>query len=440
DEQSGSIVADIFRDNYWLASDGSSSASILIDLGVATTLSKIDLYNATNTGYNDRGTSNFHIEVANSITGNSATTYLLVSGLTVASGTMAFATPGVAPTAQTFALSSGSTSYRYVRFVVDSSKNNNPALHELRLYGAGNGVGGSTVYSQNTVSLNHAITATNDAPNVSASQPSIVLLDYQFTRNWGVSESKIAITSTDVDSSPVFDNAFLTSNGWGSADNGITFTKNVTYGSVKLDTTASTLTYYLDQQSNLTSRLRQGQTVTETIPVQVTDGQLTALTNAVFTIDGQNDEPELYLVNNLVGAFEDIEYEITYANLTNKSQLADIDGFVTAFVVKNVTSGVLKIGANSQSATPWNATNNATISTGLNGYWTPALNANGTLGAFTVVVKDDGGLNSLNPLQVNVQVASVNDRPFVTAGATVSYTENAAATVIDAGITITDLD
>ncbi len=243
-----------------------------------------------------------------------------------------------------------------------------------------------------------------------------------------------------MDSSPLFDNTFLTSNGWVSADNGITFTKNVTYGSVKLDTTASTLTYYLDQQSNLTGRLRQGQTVTETIPVQVTDGQLTALTNAVFTIDGQNDEPELYLVNNLVGAFEDVEYEITYANLTNKSQRADIDGSVTAFVVKNVTSGVLKIGANSQSATPWNATNNATISSGLNGYWNPALNANGTLGAFTVVVKDDGGLNSLNPLQVNVQVASVNDRPFVTAGATVSYTENAAATVIDAGITITDVD
>lgn len=244
-----------------------------------------------------------------------------------------------------------------------------------------------------------------------------------------MSESKIALTKTDLDSSPVFDNAFLTSNGWVSADNGITFTKNVTYGSVKLDTTASTLTYYLDQQSNLTNMLRQGQTVTETIPVQVTDGQLTALTNAVFTIDGQNDEPELYLVNNLLGATEDTEYEITFAGLTSKSQFADIDGSVTAFVVKNVTSGVLKIGASAQSATLWNATTNATITTGLNGYWTPASNANGTLNAFTVVVKDDGGLNSLNPLQVNVQVASVNDAPIVVNIAPVVYTNTNAVDV-----------
>jgi|GEM_PF-1380478 len=703
DEQSGSIVADNFGDNYWLASDGTGSASILIDLGVATPLSKIDLYNTTNTGYNDRGTSNFHIEVANAITGNSATSYALANGVTVASGTMSYENVGVAPAPQSYALSTGGTAYRYVRFVVDTSKYNNPGLHELRLFGVGTGVGGSTVYSQQTVSVNHSITSVNDAPVanaqtinptedttytgsltgsdvegsplaysvvaqgakgvvtitnaatgaftyvpninangvdsftfkvndgsldsavvtvtvnitpvndapvanaqtitpmedttytgnltgsdvegspltysvvaqgskgvatitnaatgaftyvpnanangadsftfkvndgsldsavvtvtvnitpvndapvanaqtitptedttytgsltgsdleggpltyavvaqgskgvvtitnaatgaftyvpnanangadsftfkvndgsldsavvsvtvnitpvndtpvVSASQPSITLLDYQFTRNWGVDQSFVTITKSDPDGFVQYDDQFFAANGWTSSDNGVTVTKNLTYGYARLRPSTNVLTYYLDQGINLTNRLRQGQTVTETIPVQVTDGQLTALTNVVFTIDGQNDEPELYRVNNLVGATEDSEYEINYSALTNSSQLADIDGGVTAFVVKNVTSGVLKIGANAQSAIPWNASNNSVISTGLNGYWTPALNANGLLAAFTVVVKDDGGLESLNPMQVHVQVAPVNDLPVVGQIAAVTYRNN----------------
>ncbi|MFM7099150.1 MAG: tandem-95 repeat protein, partial [Gemmataceae bacterium] len=169
DEQSGPIVTDNFGDNYWLASDGTGTSSILIDLGVATPLSKIELYNTTNAWHNDRGTSNFHIEVANAISGNSATTYSMVNGLTVASGTMAAATVGVAPTAQTFSLSSGSMAYRYVRFVVDSSRNNNPGLHELRLFGTATGVGGTTLYSQQTVSVNHAIIPVNDAPRLTSS-------------------------------------------------------------------------------------------------------------------------------------------------------------------------------------------------------------------------------------------------------------------------------
>ncbi|NBR07224.1 MAG: tandem-95 repeat protein, partial [Planctomycetes bacterium] len=172
------------------------------------------------------------------------------------------------------------------------------------------------------------VNAVNDAPNVSASQPNVTLLDYQFTRNWGVSESFVTITKSDPENFVQYDEQYFAANGWTSSDNGVTVTKNLTYGYAILRPSTNVLTYYLNQQSNLTSRLRQGQTVTETIPVQVTDGQLTALTNAVFTIDGQNDEPELYRVNNLVGALEDSEYEISYASLTNNSQLADIDGGV----------------------------------------------------------------------------------------------------------------
>ena len=167
DEQSGSVVADSFGNNYWLGSDRAGMASVLIDLGMETPLSKIELYNTTNTGYNDRNTQAFHIEVGNQISGTSATTYSLVGGVTVASGTLEPAVVGAAPAAQTFALSSGTTAYRYVRFVVDSSKSNNPGLHELRLFrGTISMVGGSTVYSQTAVDLTHSVTAVNDAPTL----------------------------------------------------------------------------------------------------------------------------------------------------------------------------------------------------------------------------------------------------------------------------------
>ncbi|NDH06974.1 hypothetical protein EBX93_13830, partial [bacterium] len=53
---------------------------------------------------------------------------------------------------------------------------------------------------------------------------------------------------------------------------------------------------------------------------------------------------------------------------------------------------------------------------------------------------DNGGLDSLNPIQVNVQVAAVNDRPVVTAGATLAYTENDSPIVIDAGLLVSDVD
>ena len=45
--------------------------------------------------------------------------------------------------------------------------------------------------------------------------------------------------------------------------------------------------------------------------------------------------------------------------------------------------------------------------------WTPATNANGTLNAFTVRAWD-GSLASASAVQVQVQVAAVNDAPTLT--------------------------
>ncbi len=96
-------------------------------------------------------------------------------------------------------------------------------------------------------------------------------------------------------------------------------------------------------------------------------------------------------------------------------------------------------------------TNSALFSTqpavnGTNGNltFTPAPNANGTA-TITLRVRDDGGVvdggvdvSATQNFVINV--TPVNDAPVLTAGATLAYTENGPAAVIDNTITITDID
>jgi hypothetical protein len=88
---------------------------------------------------------------------------------------------------------------------------------------------------------------------------------------------------------------------------------------------------------------------------------------------------------------EDTEISITFADLQAKGDEADSDGVITAFIIKAVSSGKLRIGISAATATAWNATTNNTIDATHHAYWTADANANGSLNAFTAVVKDNGG-------------------------------------------------
>ena len=68
---------------------------------------------------------------------------------------------------------------------------------------------------------------------------------------------------------------------------------------------------------------------------------------------------------------------------------------------------------------------------------TPAANQNGSA-TITVSVTDPGGLFAENTFVLTV--SAVNDAPVVTAGGTLAYTENQAATGIDDTVTVTDVD
>jgi hypothetical protein len=112
---------------------------------------------------------------------------------------------------------------------------------------------------------------------------------------------------------------------------------------------------------------------------------------------------------------EDTQLEITFAEIAAQGDEGDVDGTVTDFVVKGLASGTMRIGTSAAAATAFAAGVNDTIDATHHAYWTAAQHANGTLGAFTVVAKDNDGVESGTPVSVQVNVTPVNDPP--TAGA-----------------------
>ena len=68
---------------------------------------------------------------------------------------------------------------------------------------------------------------------------------------------------------------------------------------------------------------------------------------------------------------------MSFANLLAQGNEKDVDGTVTAFVVKAVSSGTLKIGTSALTATVWEASSNDIVDAIHLAYWTPAANANG---------------------------------------------------------------
>jgi hypothetical protein len=130
------------------------------------------------------------------------------------------------------------------------------------------------------------------------------------------------------------------------------------------------------------------------------------------TLTATNDLPTLTSMASPAATIaEDTQTPVTFANLQAQGNEADVDGTVTAFVVKAVSTGTLSIGADAGSATAWAVGTNDVVDGTHIAFWTPGANANGALNAFTVVARDDGAASSLTPVQVKVSVTPVNDAP-----------------------------
>ena len=158
--------------------------------------------------------------------------------------------------------------------------------------------------------------------------------------------------------------------------------------------------------------------------------------------------PNLNIVGNFAPTFtaftasvgngnEDSPMAISFDSLKTQSNATDSDGTVTAFVIKGVSTGTLRIGSSAATATAWDASSNNTVDASHQAYWTPAVNANGTLNAFTAVAKDNGGLESITAIQATIAVTPVNDAPTGTVIITGIATQNQ---VLTASNSLADVD
>ncbi len=136
----------------------------------------------------------------------------------------------------------------------------------------------------------------------------------------------------------------------------------------------------------------------------------------IITVANTNDVPTLTTMSTLTDANQSIPKEITFANLQAAGDEADIDidDNVTSFIVKSVTTGTLKIGADYASAIAFDATTNKEINATNKAYWT-ATTAGSGINAFTVVAKDNHNGESTTPIQVKFDVAPDVTAPTLSA-------------------------
>lgn len=137
---------------------------------------------------------------------------------------------------------------------------------------------------------------------------------------------------------------------------------------------------------------------------------------------------------------EDTEVEIAFSELMATGNESDADGTVEGFVVKSVMSGTLRIGADAASATPYDEVTNKRIDGTNHAYWTPDENANGELGAFSVVAVDNDGAESNTPIEAKVNVMAVNDAPTVATAIADASTVEDALYSYNASVNFTDVD
>jgi len=243
-------------------------------------------------------------------------------------------------------------------------------------------VSDGTVITNASQSL--TLAAVNDAPRLTGAKTALTAGTEDIT--YTITQASLLAGFSDVDGNALSIVNLSTSNGSLSAFNAAT----------------GSWTFAPSSNYNGTVNLNYG----------VSDGAAITSTTQSFFLTAVNDAPTLTaFALPLVTVAEDNEAQITLAQLQAQGNEADIDGTVNAFVIKSVSSGSLRIGATAATAMAWNATTNNTVDAARNAYWTPAANANGTLGAFTVAAKDDSAAESVTAIRATVAVTPVNDIP-----------------------------
>ena len=188
-----------------------------------------------------------------------------------------------------------------------------------------------------------------------------------------------------------------------------------------------------------------------TVGYKVSDGADYSANAYTLTLNvtAVNDAPTFTVIAGVVATtLEATPVEVTLLDIKAQGDEADVDGTVDAFVVKGLSSGTLRIGLDASSATAWDAAANNIIDTTHHAYWAQEAALVGILDAFTVVARDNSGVESTTAIQATMNVAALNPPnshpPVFTSASIGSVDENAARMIIMSTIiytaTATDAD
>ena len=231
---------------------------------------------------------------------------------------------------------------------------------------------------------------------------------------------------------------------------------NLFAGFTDIEDADTVLTYSLSNNSNtglftattidgvagtLTLEYAPNQNGSSDITVRATDSNgLFVETLFTVTVNSINDLPTFNHFTDIVETTnENDEIEITFSELIAQGDEFDIEGGIDGFIVKTLTSGNLRIGANAGSATLWNATTNNLINAGHHAYWTPDRDTNGIQNAFELVVKDNLNAESITNIMAQIEVIAINRAP-ISNNQPFSIAENSPNGTVVGTVTASDTD
>lgn len=301
------------------------------------------------------------------------------------------------------------------------------------------------------------VTAVNDAPTATAGG------SLSYTENGAAAAIDATLTVADVDNTNLTGATVSISTNFTTGDvlgftnqNGISGSYNSVLGVLTLTGTATVAQYQTALRSvtyRSTSDNPTSTAASRTVSWTVTDGALTstAVTSTV-NVTAVNDAPVVTAGGSLAytenGAEAAIDTTVTVSDVDNANLTGatvtisanrtsgDVLGFTTQNGISgtyNSTSGVLTLTGTATVADYQTALRSVTYSSTSD---TPTSTAASRTISWTVT---DGALTS-TAVTSTVNITAVNDAPTVTAGGSLSYTENGAAAVIDSTVTVSDVD
>ncbi len=304
------------------------------------------------------------------------------------------------------------------------------------------------------------VTAVNDAPVVTAGAA------VSFTEQGSAVVLDAALTVSDADNTTLA-SATVSIGGFFVGDtlnftnqNGITGSYNGTTGILTLTGSASVANYQAALQSITYSSTSDNPTdfgtdTSRTINWRVNDGALSSITaTSTVNVTGVNDAPVV-----TAGATVGYTEQGTAAVLDSGLVVNDVDNLNLASATVSITSGllagdtlhftnqngisgsydsgtgILTLTGSASVANYQAALRSITFSSTSDNPTNFGSDNSRTL-TWTV---NDGALDS-SAATSTVNITAVNDAPVVTAGATASFTEQGTAAVLDAALTVSDVD